>query len=119
MRHRNLTAALFAVLLMLNSGLYAEVVPGKWEKVDALTAGIEIEVKLKTGDRIDCAFKNSEPDNLSVMEPNGNVRMIPKSEVETIVSRSKYNDSGKDNGTGESVAEGVFCTGDIIGTDHA
>lgn len=125
MRHRNIAATIFAVLLM-GSGLCAEVVPGRWEKVDALAADTEIEIKLKTGDRIKCSFESSEPDSLTILEPNGSVRIIPKSAVDTIESLNEYDDSGKDGltkgliaGLLSGMAFGAICSGKADSSETA
>ena len=49
MWHRNLVS-IFAVVLLMNSWLYAVVIPGRWEKVETLKQGSEIIVALKNRD---------------------------------------------------------------------
>jgi hypothetical protein len=38
---------MFAVVLLMNSLLYAVVIPGRWEKVETLKQGSEITVALQ------------------------------------------------------------------------
>jgi len=82
--------------LLLATSLRSQTIIGRWEKVDALTPGTEISVKLKSGERTDCAFKSSGPKVLILSEANGKERAIPKSAVDTIVSRKEYSDGAKD-----------------------
>ena len=123
MWHSHIAATIFAVLLM-DSGLCAEVVPGRWEKVDTLAADTEIEIKLKTGDRIKCSFESSELDSLTILEPNG--RIIPKSALDTIESLNEYDDSGKDGltkgliaGLLSGMAFGAICSGKADSSETA
>ena len=69
---RQRLARLLAVIGWLSTPAFASVIPGRWEKVDALTPGFEIVVTLKSGDRLEGAFKVSGPDFLELVTPTGN-----------------------------------------------
>ena len=87
----------FLMMFLLPAALLrSQTIVGRWEKVDALTPGTEIAVKLKSGERIDCAFKSSGPEALILSEPGGTERSIPKAAVDTVVSRKEYSDGARD-----------------------
>ena len=82
------------LLVLFWSGLLnAQVIPGRWEKVDALPQGKEIIVTLKAGDRIEYALKESGADDLTVVTSTGSELKIAKSEVSKIVGDEKIKDS--------------------------
>ena len=82
------------IFILISSGLLnAQVVPGRWEKVAALPQGEEIIVTLKAGDRLECAFKESGADDLTVITLTGRELNIAKSEVREIESQEKIKDS--------------------------
>ena len=72
------------ILLVLTTSLQAQVIPGRWEKLDSQPAGKEIIVILKTGDRLDGALKESGADDLTVITSTGSELKIAKSDVEEI-----------------------------------
>jgi len=47
------------LVLFSSSLLNAQVIPGRWEKLDNQPAGKEIIVILNAGDRLECALKES------------------------------------------------------------
>jgi hypothetical protein len=100
-----------AALTLITSTMWAGVIPGRWEKVDGLTSGTEITVKLQAGDRIDCAFKSSGPEDLILIELGGSERRIPKFEVLKITRREKYDDFV---GDGAVIGLGVGATFGLV-----
>ena len=52
---KNYRIAMIALILvgLLTVSARAQVIPGRWEKVEALTLGPPITVELKNGDRIE------------------------------------------------------------------
>ncbi len=72
--------------------LKAQVVPGRWEKVDALPTGSKIILTLKAGDRIVCTFKSSSVEELTVLRDSGEEIKIPKAEIQQAV-REEYQES--------------------------
>jgi hypothetical protein len=96
------------ILSLTFGSLTAGVIPGRWEKVDRLPLGKPIILTLKTKDRIAGAFQRSDAKTLEVVDPSGEERSIPKSEVKEIVSGEKTQD-GLGNGAliGMGVGLGV------------
>ncbi len=80
-------------VLILSGWVNAQVIPGRWEKVDSLPPGQQIIVNLKAGDRLECAFKESGADDLTVITLTGRELNIAKSEVREIESQEKIKDS--------------------------
>ena len=73
------------LFVLISCGLLnAAVVPGRWEKLDSQPAGKQIIVTLKAGDRLECALKESEADDLTVVTSTGSELKIAKSEVREV-----------------------------------
>jgi hypothetical protein len=73
------------LLVVFSSGLLnAQVIPGRWEKVDSQPVGKQIIVTLKAGDRIEYALKESGADDLTVVDSTGRELKIAKSEVSKV-----------------------------------
>ena len=85
--------SVITLLLLLSPSLQAGVIPGRWEKLDSQPPGKQMIVTLNSGDRMEYTFKSSGPDDLTVTDPGGTERRVPKSEVQKIVSREKHKDS--------------------------
>ncbi len=82
------------LLVLFSSGLLnAQVIPGRWEKVDSLPPGQEIIVTLKAGDRMECVLKEPGTNDLTVVTSAGSELNIAKSEVHKIESQEKIKDS--------------------------
>ena len=108
-------AGLLAVIAWLSAPALASVIPGRWEKVDALTPGFQIVVTLKSGDRLEGAFKISGPDFLELVTPTGTEWRTPKRDVRKIVSQEKVQDGRWDGllaglllGLGGGIAAGAI-----------
>jgi hypothetical protein len=93
----------------------ASVIPGRWEKVDALTPGFPLVVTLKSGDRFEGAFKTSGSDFLELVTPTGTDLTTPKRDVRKIVSQEKVQDRNRDGllaglllGVGGGIAAGAI-----------
>ena len=84
--------SVITLFVLVTTSLQAGVVPGRWQKVDALQPGKEIVVTLKSGDHIEGTFKSSGPEELTWIDPNGREQMVPRSEVRKIVSVEKIKD---------------------------
>ena len=69
--------------------LHADVVPGRWEKVDTLPPEAEIIVTLKAGARLECVLKESGADDLTVITSTGGQLKVAKSEVEEVETIEK------------------------------
>jgi hypothetical protein len=65
----------------------AGVSPGSWEMTQGLRSGSPLIVTLKTGDRLEGAFKALTLEALILTDAAGKEISVPRSEVETIVAR--------------------------------
>ncbi len=81
-----------AFFLMAPALLQAQVVPGRWEKVEELTPDSAIVIRLKSGDRLEGTFRSVETEELRYADLNGKEISIPKSEVRSLekVGRSDH-----------------------------
>ena len=105
------------LFILISSGLLnAAVVPGRWEKVDGLKKGTRIVVEMKSGDRLEGAFKGSSPQDLTVTDPAQSDRQVPKTAVAKIMTAEKVKD-GLSNGMliGMGVGTGVAVGAVAIG----
>ena len=87
---KSLSAAM-AILLLACSSQAAEVIRGKWQKVDLIPSGTPIILKAANGERMECTYISSDREMLLIVETSGNPRRIRKSEVESIIAE-KYED---------------------------
>src|SRR5262245_19102015 len=76
---------LFVGLLTASPVAAAQVIPGRWEKVDVLPRGESITVTLASGHRGEYKFIGSDPLVLIVTSMNGNETRMAKADVQTIV----------------------------------
>ena len=80
-----------AVIVLILVGLLsvpaqAQVIPGRWEKVEALGVGPRITVELKNGDRIEGQFGGLSPSELSLFTGSAQAA-IPRADIERITTR--------------------------------
>ena len=80
------------------ASLQAEVIPERWEKLDAQDRGTEILVALKNGERLKGSFLGSGCDELILVTGVGNEVKLAKSDVQEIV---------KKDGTREGMLKGL------------
>jgi hypothetical protein len=80
------------IILSLVS-LNAAVVPGRWEKLETQAPNTVLIVVLQSGERITCFFKETASDSLTVVDPAGRERPIPKSEVSRVETSAEVSDS--------------------------
>jgi hypothetical protein len=86
------TASLVTILSFLASSLgAAEIIPGRWEKVDLLTSGSPIIIRTRYSEVIQCTYFDSNRETLLVVETSGAQRRIRKDEVDSIVAE-QYDD---------------------------
>ena len=112
--------AFVALTILATATLEAGVIPGRWEKVDGLQEGTRIVVEIKSGDRLEGAFKGSSPQELTVTDPAGSDRQVPKTAVAKIVTAEKVKDGltngmliGMGVGTGVAVGAVALATGGV------
>ncbi len=70
--------------LMAPALLEAQVVPGRWEKVEELVPGSAIVIRLKSGDRLEGTFRSVEADEVRFADLSGKEIGVPKSEVRSL-----------------------------------
>jgi len=92
---------------------HAEVIPGRWEKVEVLETASPITVELKNGDRIVGRFRGLSSSDLELLSPAGRA-VIPKTDIQTITRPSKDglgDGAWKGAAVGAAVAFGVSLIG--------
>ena len=91
MARRSLAAA--TALLMLAGTVHgAEVIAGKWQKVDLLTAGSPILIKTIYAEQVECLYFSSNRETLLIVETHGVQRRISKEVIETVTAL-EYDDT--------------------------
>ncbi len=102
------------LLLLFHSVLlHADVIPGRWEKVEAQAPGTGLTVVLKSGDRFDCTFEELQMDTL-VVETGAGERRIPKVDIQRLETSEPVRDPAKD-GTLKGAAIGAIAGGVFFG----
>jgi len=91
MRARNTLCSCAAVLL-IDALLCAQVLPGRWEKVDALAAGIPLIIKMNSGDRVEGKFQSADFDGILLTSLDGREVRLPKSGIRSIETTVKVSD---------------------------
>ncbi len=102
------------LLLLFHSVLLqAQVVPGRWEKVEAQKQGTVLTVIMKSGDRFDCTFEELQMDTL-VVETGAGEQRIPKVDVQRLETSELVSDPVKD-GTVKGAVIGAVALGVLGG----
>ncbi len=102
------------LLLLFHSVLvHADVIPGRWEKVEAQAPGTGLTVVMKSGDRFDCTFEALQLDTL-VVETGTGERRIPKVDIQRLETSEPVRDPAKD-GTLKGAAIGAIAGGVFFG----
>ena len=110
MKSRAIAIALVSLFFPLSS-LSAGIMPGRWEKVAALNPETEIMITLKSGERTESFFVSLGSDNVVIREVTGTVRVLPKTEVLSIITAKKVPDrklNGVFIGAGVGFGAGFF-----------
>jgi hypothetical protein len=113
MLRRCLSAILIWVLTVcaLSAG---EILRGRWQLVDALTAGSPITIQTSAGEQLPCLYFSSDRESILIVETRGGQRRILKSAIESVTAE-KYDDRLR-NGAILGMAAGVsvaMCLGMI------
>jgi len=83
---------ILAVLVLSSSAaLEAQVIPGRWEKLDATVVGAEIIVRLQSV-TIEGTFQRSTPDEIIVVTGAGAMHLA-KVDIREITTTQAYGDS--------------------------
>ena len=96
----------------LSANNFSVVPPGNWAKVESLSSGTSISVKMISGDRMDGTYVKLDEDNIHIMI-DSQTRYYPKKDVAEILLR-KINDSNM-NGTLWGLGIGAVTLGSFTG----
>jgi hypothetical protein len=66
------------------------VVPGRWEKIEALQQGAGIVVSLNSGEKITCFFQGTTSEAIRIVSSEGMDRTLPKIAVSRIETLEKH-----------------------------
>jgi hypothetical protein len=101
------------------SALSAGVVPGRWEKVQSLTEGYAVTIKLEGGEEIKALYKGFTEEGLLLDKDSGEKLEIPKSAVVTITSQQRISNDGLGNGAiiGAAIGGGFALTVGLLLAD--
>jgi hypothetical protein len=102
---RKFLSGILACLLATCTLPAAEILPGRWQLVDALPAGTPITIQTRAGERLPCLYFSSDRESLLVVQDRGGQRRILKSTIESVVAE-KYDDRLR-NGSILGMAAGV------------
>ena len=86
------TCILAVVVLVSAVQLEAQVIPGRWEKLEATVVGTEIIVRLQSSMNIQGSFQRSTPDEITVVTAAAAIH-IAKADVREITTAQIYGDS--------------------------
>ncbi len=93
--------------------LHADVIPVRWEKVEAQAPGTGLTVVMKSGDRFDCTFEELQMDTL-VVDTGAGERRIPKVDIQRLETSELVSDPVKD-GTVKGAVIGAVVVGVLGG----
>ena len=99
--------------MLVTISLQGAVVPGRWEKVDALEKGTGVLVTMNSGDRLRGVFQASDGEDLFITDIDGQEKQIPKAQVTKVVRPSVKEDTPW-NGAKVGAAVG-FAAGVVVG----
>lgn len=109
---RQYRITVFAVTTWLAGSIaLAEVVPGHWEKVEALAEGSELRVIPFGQEAVFCRFQGFEADMLVVTDGSGVYLRIPRGAVDRIETAEAVRDSRRNGaliGAGAGFAAGFI-----------
>jgi hypothetical protein len=75
--------------------LHADIVPGRWDKLESQPSGTQIVIWLKSGERLEVTSKNSTDNDVTVVPFGGGELRTAKPDVQKVESE-KYQDSNKE-----------------------
>ncbi len=107
------------LFILISSGLLnAQVIPGRWEKVDSLPANAQLTITLKSGNEANYIFNSSDSANLAVQSESGTELVIPRADVTKVVRLKPPSNKAAWIGAGVGAAAGAvpiavaFCSAD-------
>ncbi len=105
-------------IIISSSLLNAQVIPGRWEKVDSLPTTSQLMITLKSGNEANYIFSSSDSANLAVQSESGTELVIPKDDVAKVVRLKPPGNNAAWIGAGVGAAAGAvpivvaFCSAD-------
>jgi hypothetical protein len=109
-------SGILILVTMAASSLQAAVIPGRWEKVQALEEGYAVKVKLESGEGIKASYSGFTEEGLLLKKDSGEELEIPKSAVVTVTSQERVSNDGLGNGAiiGAAVGGGFALTAGLL-----
>jgi hypothetical protein len=89
MRSHRTAVALFIVLLTIFPCFAAEIVRGRWEKVEMLKPGTSIVVRLKAGDRMEGRYQALNGEEFKIKDFSNSERSLSKQSILSIETAGK------------------------------
>ena len=86
MRNSRTVAIVLILVGLLSVPARPEVIPGRWEKVEALKLGPRITVELKNGNRLEGQFEELSPPEL-LLRTGSAQAAVPRADIERIITR--------------------------------
>jgi RNase P/RNase MRP subunit p29 len=112
MRNWKLTSLVMLVFLSVPFS-FAEVIPGRWEKVDSLVPGTPVLVELQSGDGIPGELVSTTAGSLVIDAASQNRMTVPKNAVARVLQMKKGKRQtllGTLIGTGSGVVTGLVIS---------
>lgn len=69
---------MFLAISLSTATVTAGVIPGRWEKVEALSPGVSLVVELRGGERLEGVFQSIGPEEIGFIESDGTERRLPR-----------------------------------------
>ena len=91
-------SSLIVCLVLATTFLEAAIVPGRWEKVEALEKGYPVTVKLDSGERFKASYVGFTDEAILLKRDSGEELEVPKAAVGKITSQSRDRNDGLRNG---------------------
>jgi len=106
----------FAMVALTAVSLNAGVIPGRWEKVQALQEGYAVVVKLESGEGIKASYAGFTEEGLLLKRDSGEELEIPKAAVVTVTSQQRISNDGLGNGAiiGAAVGGGFALSAGLL-----
>ncbi len=95
-------------IIISSSLLNAQVIPGRWEKVDSLPTTSQLMITLKSGNEANYIFNSSDSANLAVQSESGVELVIPKADVAKVVQLKPPSNRAAWIGAGVGAAAGAL-----------
>jgi hypothetical protein len=89
---------LIGLALSTTTSLNAGIVPGRWERVEALEEGYAITVKLDSGERFKASYLGFTDNTIILKRDSGEGLEVPKAAVIKVTSQSRKSNDGLRNG---------------------